>query len=126
MTRATTTDQINAAITELANTHGRPPAALAVARHLNIPYTTFRRRYPHILTQLDASRASTAVDRQPTRLATLQTENAALKEQRQSLNDHLEIAVANIRRLSIENNQLRAALEQATNIPHLPTARPTE
>lgn len=126
MSRAPTNDQINAAITELANTHGRPPAALTVARHLNIPYTTFRRRYPHILTQLDTSRASTATEQQPTRLVTLQTENAALKQQRQSLNDHLEIAVANIRRLSIENNQLRAALEQATNIPHLPTARPTE
>jgi hypothetical protein len=45
-----------AELTHRAHTTGRAPSVLALARHLGIPNTTLRRRFPAICIELTAAR----------------------------------------------------------------------
>ncbi|WP_410583823.1 hypothetical protein [Amycolatopsis sp. lyj-108] len=49
----------------------------------------------------------------------LRKDNARLRRANQEHTEHLELAIATIQRLSIDNEHLRAALDNARNITHL-------
>jgi regulator of replication initiation timing len=52
---------------------------------------------------------------------TLQEQNAKLRQDNATLTEHLEMAVANIQRFTLENRQLRKELESATKITRINT-----
>jgi hypothetical protein len=101
---------------------GRPTPA-GVARHLGLANTTFRRRFPHIVAEL----AAPTSDRQPsssrparTSYDQLNDDNARLREHKRELAEHLEFAVAQLQRLTLDNHQLREQLETERQITRLP------
>ncbi|MFE3989921.1 hypothetical protein ACFXPR_36065 [Nocardia tengchongensis] len=96
-------------------TTGKPPITLALAKHLDLPNTTFRRNFPDIATGLQRRRVQSEqeVPSAASKFELLAQENQALKTTHQDLTEHLELAAANIQRLTIENHQLRRALEAA-------------
>ena len=55
----------------------------------------------------------------------LQEDNARLRRRNRELTEHLELAVATIQRLTIDNSQLHTALAKAQHVTRLPRAAPT-
>jgi hypothetical protein len=49
-----------------------------------------------------------------------------LRRDNHDLPEHLELAIANIQRLTIDNQALRQALEAARNVTRLPTRPPMQ
>ncbi|WP_410580145.1 hypothetical protein [Amycolatopsis sp. lyj-108] len=102
---------------------GHRPSVLAVARRFDLSNTTFRRNFPEIARELSELRRTPTpgVEGPPDakRYVTLQEKNAALRQDNARLKEHLELAVANIMRLTIENRQLRDDLEAASNITRI-------
>ena len=108
---------IDAAIEHLEQATGRTPSVLALARHLGLANTTFRRRYPDIVTRLyvttaDSAAVGTALPRNTDDLARLRQRN-------RELTDNLDLAVSSIQRLSIENRSLRQYIEELSSITRL-------
>lgn len=54
-------------------------------------------------------------------LERLTRDNTKLRRDNHELAEHLELAVANIQRLTVDNHQLRHQLEAATNVTHIGT-----
>ena len=118
-------EDIQLAIKEITETTGTPPAVFALARHLGIANTTFRRRFPDIASQLRQQRTADSPHGHAanSRLDQLERDNAQLRHEKQNLAEHLELAIANILRLTLENNQLRQELENATRVHQIATHR---
>jgi hypothetical protein len=131
---------VHEALAELdrtADVSNRAPSVLALARHLGIPNTTLRRRFPDICVELATARRQRSVARPAPNENTpsdsdkheaLLAANARLRPANQRLADHLELAIANIQRLTLENHELRQALQEARNVIPLQTRhdrRPT-
>ena len=57
-------------------------------------------------------------------LRQLVQDNAKLRGDNRDLAEHLELAIANIQRLTIDNQALREAREAARNVTRLPTKPP--
>jgi hypothetical protein len=53
----------------------------------------------------------------------LKQDNVKLRKDNHELAEHLELAIANIQRLSVDNHGLRQALEAARNVTRLPIQR---
>ena len=121
MTRRTilpTVDDIRLAIHDLTEATGKPPTVLVLASRLGLSNTTFRRHFPDITADLkqrrscDPASAADAVSR----FDELKRDNAALRRENRQLREHLDLAVANIQRLTLENHRLRQQLEAAANV----------
>lgn len=115
-----TADDITRAIDALMNEAGRPPAALAVATRLGMSNATFWRHFPLIARELADSRreANRTVRRQVadasatnhrSTIARLRVENARL------LNE-VNLAAAEVQRLTLENHGLRTQREQLARV----------
>ena len=117
---------IQRAIDELADSTGKPPSVLAVAQRLGLSNTTFRRNCPDVVAELHTQRSTTESDPNSAvaRFDAIKLENDRLKRDNHDLSAHLDLAVANIQRLTLENNRLTQQLEAATKISHLPRNMP--
>ncbi|MFJ5668477.1 hypothetical protein ACIQAR_22570 [Micromonospora chalcea] len=120
--------QVHQALAELtAETAGPPPSVVALARRLGLSNTTFWRYYPDIARDVAdarrAARASAPHHSEPRQRDQLQAQTAELRRAIQQLTEQLNLAIANIQRLSIENHHLRRQLEAASKVVRIP--RPT-
>ncbi|OMC20553.1 hypothetical protein [Mycobacterium sp. SP-6446] len=115
--------EVRTLIAELAESTGKPPAVLAVARRLGLANTTFRRNFPDIADQLRAQRGRPTPSADDagaaSRFEKLQRDNDKLRRHNQQLDEHLELACAAIQRLTLDNHRLRRELEAATNITRI-------
>lgn len=114
-------DEVRAAITHLADAAGKPPTVVALARHLGLANTTFRRNFPDITTDLNPPRSQPSPEG-PTGLSQfeqLKRDNDKLRRNNHELTEHRELAVTNIQRLALDNQQLRQALETASKITRI-------
>ena len=106
-----------------AETTGRQPSVLALAARVGLPNTTFRHRYPDLCAELtQAPRRSDApvVAASATAYETLAHAHARLRQDHNALSEHLELAIANIQRLTLDDDALRRALETARDVGRLP------
>jgi hypothetical protein len=107
-----------------AGSTGRRPSAISLARHFGLANTTFRRHFPDIAGQLTATTTEGTPDNTaPGQLEVLRNDLARLRQHNRHLHDHLELAVANIQRLTTDNHHLRELLEAARGIRHLPNPK---
>lgn len=120
--------QVRQAFTKLvdqAHHDGQRPSVLALARQFGLTNTTFRRHYPEIVRELGQMRRTPATAPPESSAATehskLIARNAELRFAVQELRQDLELAVANIARLTLDNHQLRTELEQARRITNIKT-----
>ncbi len=108
---------------------GGPKASvLALARRLGLSNATFWRHFRDLATEIrHAAGDSTAQpygQNQPRdRAGELASQNAGLRRERDRLADQLEAALGHLRRLTIDNAQLRHDLEAAHNITRLDPGR---
>jgi hypothetical protein len=91
---------------------GARVSVLALAKRVGLANTTFRRRFPDITEQImagqyDAPRPSA------NSLATPKDTEAKLRQGNRDLQENLELALAAIQRLTLENRRLREQLEVA-------------
>jgi AcrR family transcriptional regulator len=105
---------------------GKRPTVSELARRLGLTNATFWRHFPEIAADIAADIAAL---RRSTRAARPEPADshaariAALTRDNQDLRANLALAIANIQRLTVENQQLREKLEQQTKIVHIPTRR---
>ena len=120
-------EDVQIAVKQLGEATGKPPTVLALARHLGLANTTFRRNFPHIATELHQQSQNPSPE-EPTgisRFDQLKRQNDQLRRDNHELTEHLELALANIQRLTLENHQLRQHLEATTKSPgSTPTTDP--
>jgi len=119
-----TDEMVQHAKTELlaeADAAGTRPTVIALARRLGLTNPTFWRHFP------DTARGVAGLARSPAPaaqsavtvsggLTDLKDRNAELRRANRRLTEHLELAVANIQRLTLDNHQLRQELEAATKV----------
>jgi hypothetical protein len=120
--------QVLQVLADLASASGRPPSVVALARRLGLTNATFWRHYPDIAREVAAQRrASPSQSSDPDTYSRpgddLRAQIAQLREANQALTEQLDLAIASIQRLSIENHQLRQDLEAAAAVTHLPNRR---
>lgn len=120
--------QVRQAFTELidqAHHEGQRPSVLALARQFGLTNTTFRRHYPEIVRELGQIRRTPATALTESTAATehskLVDRNAELRRAVQELRQDLELAIASIARLTLDNHHLRTELEQARRITNIKT-----
>ena len=121
-----THDEVQEAITALTQATGKPPSTLALAKHLGIANTTFRRQFPDITTDLSRAPSSELApqdDQRPSPYKQLQKKNAQLRRDIEELNTHLRLAAANIQRLTLENHRLRRERDEASRVTSITRAR---
>jgi len=119
-------DEVHHAKTRLlaeACASGTRPTVVTLARNLGLTNPTFWRYFPDTAREIAAltrtpAPAPTAEDTTD-RLRQLEDRNAALLRTNRNLTDHLELAVANIQRLAIDNQRLRQELEATAKVTHL-------
>ncbi|MFI1759270.1 hypothetical protein [Streptomyces sp. NPDC020571] len=110
---------VRAAVDALTEETGRTPSVLALATRLGLANTTFRRNFPDVCTNLAAAKAPGGTN--GTDLYTeMKADNARLRRDKRDLAVQLEVAVAVIQRLSVDNERLRAALHEARAVTPLP------
>ncbi|MET8248711.1 hypothetical protein ABZV31_32595 [Streptomyces sp. NPDC005202] len=117
--------EVDAALTALTAETGRTPSVLALATRLQVANTTFRRNFPNVCAEL-ARPASTPQTSQRAADAYTQVkvDNDRLRRANRDLTHQLDLALAAIQRLSIDNNRLRTALHQAAAVTPLPRRPP--
>jgi hypothetical protein len=117
-------DDVELVLRRLTEATGKPPTVLALARHLGLANTTFRRHFPDLTTELTQQRSPAPAGPDPvaaSRFEEIQRENTELRRARRELAEHLELAIANIQRLTLDNHHLRQQLHAATKITHINT-----
>jgi hypothetical protein len=120
-------DHIRAVMTTMladAAGGGPRPTVLALARSLGLANATFWRHYHDIATELrDAASGIPAPARgqnpRPGQVGELASRNAALRRERDHLASQLEAALSHLRRLTIDNAELRRELETARAITRI-------
>lgn len=117
--------EVQQAIATLTELTGKAPSTLALAQHLGIANTTFRRQFPHLPVHLSRARRSEGSDpgRSSSPFDHLKNENTQLRRQIEDLNTHLELAVANIQRLTLDNHRLRQERDEAFRVTSITRAR---
>lgn len=116
MTRSTPIPNHGAVLAAIETLHNsaaqhRRLRVLAVARYLNMSNTTLRRHYPDIATDIANSAPNTQTSTGKTGAATTQLRDTArLRAENRALREHLELAIASIQRLTIQNDPLRQEL----------------
>lgn len=110
-----------------AANEGRQPSVLAVARQLGMSNTTFRRHFPDIAKEIgDARRRPEAGTESETGHSShekLVARNAKLRRNNRQLREHLQLAVANIQRLTLQVHRQQKALEAASQVTHISTKK---
>lgn len=117
--------EVRAALTELKSADpDRPPTVLSLARRLGLTNATFWRHFPGIAKEVADARRAQAPSAQPaiapfaidtdakTTIGQLRNEKANLREQ-------LEVAIAHIQHLTLQNRALREQLEQALKVARI-------
>jgi AcrR family transcriptional regulator len=107
---------------------GAKPSVLALARRLGLSNATFWRHFRDIATEVrhaasDSMAQAGAENMRRDRAGELASQNAGLRRDRDRLADQLEAALGHLRRLTIDNAQLRHDLEAARRITRLDTGR---
>jgi hypothetical protein len=122
---AISAQDVQSALSQLraeADTTGRPPSVLALARRLGLPNTTLRRHFPDICAELATAATPSPPEAPGNRESTyhhLTHEVARLRCDNRNLTDNLELAIANIQRLTLEAHRLRLSLETARKVRRL-------
>ncbi|MGX6605784.1 hypothetical protein ACWKSP_27170 [Micromonosporaceae bacterium Da 78-11] len=108
-----------------ADASARRPSVLTLARRLGLSNTTLRRHFPDIAREIGTRRHQQAnPDGEPSTTSPMAAEAMArLRRENSDLKTQLEIAIASIHRLALDNHELRAALEAATKVTHIPNAK---
>ncbi|NGY65086.1 hypothetical protein G7043_39855 [Lentzea sp. NEAU-D13] len=117
--------QVRAAIDTARAETGRTPSALALATRLGLANTTFRRNFPEVCAELASTPRADADTGAADAYTRLQEDNARLRCRNRELTEHLELAIATIQRLAIDNSRLHAALAEAQQVTRMPRAVPT-
>lgn len=112
-------DDVRTAIHTLTEENGRTPSVLALAARLGLANTTFRRNFPDICTDLAGTTRRQGSGPPADAYTALKTDNAQLRRDKRALAEQLELAIAAIQRLSIDNDRLRAALHDARAVTAL-------
>lgn len=100
-----------------AQAGGPRPTVVELGRRLGLTNTTFWRHYPAIARELaDTERRDgpTATGADPGSGKNLSERAAALARDNQFLREHLDLAAGTIARLTLENHQLREALDTSS------------
>ncbi|MET3175950.1 UNVERIFIED_ORG: uncharacterized protein YceH (UPF0502 family) [Arthrobacter sp. UYCu721] len=123
-----TESEIRAALAELTRPDGRP-SVVALARSLGLANATFWRHFPEIAQEVadarrNALRSAHPADAPATTGSDAKSAIAQLRNEKAHLRDQLEVAVAHIQRLTLENRTLREELERATKVVRIPRNRP--
>lgn len=125
--------QVRQAFTKLvdqAHHTGQRPSVLALARQFGLTNTTFRRHFPEIVRELGQIRRTPATTLTESSAGTehskLVARNAKLRRAARELRQDLELAVANIARLTLDNHRLRTELEQARQITNIKSRSATD
>jgi hypothetical protein len=108
-----------------AQAAGRRPSVLAVARHLGLTNTTLRRNFPDAAAEVSTLRHAQQEPAGPDVESgtALRQRIADLRQDNRTLAEHLELAVANIQRLTLDNHRLRQELEAAHGITRIDDRR---
>ena len=109
-------------LTRQANVTGRRVSVSGLARHLGLPNTTLRRHYPDVIDEMGTAAPLNHPGRNSHDEELRQTANR-LRSENRDLRTHLDIAIAHIQRLTIENDQLRRQAETASQIRRIPKDR---
>ncbi len=115
--------EVHAALAQLrASNENGAVSARDLAHHVGLANATFWRHFPEIAQVVaDERRASLrAAPSAPTNAPRTSDSDGALRKENASLRDQIELAVAQIQRLTIDNQALRDQLEARTNIVKLP------
>jgi hypothetical protein len=115
-------DQVLAALATLrqeAETGGRRPSVLALARQASLANTTFRRRFPDLVSELSKASVPAPGPGPISRYEQLNQDNAKLRQSNRDLRDNLELAIASIQRLTLDNHRLHKELEAVTKISRI-------
>jgi DNA-binding transcriptional regulator YhcF (GntR family) len=117
-------------LVDQAHHDGQRPSVLALARQFGLTNATFRRHYPEIVRELGQIRRTPATALTESSAATehskLIDRNAELRRAVQELRQDLELAAANIARLTLDNHHLRTELEQARQITNIKSRNTTD
>jgi AcrR family transcriptional regulator len=109
-----------------ASDNGRRPSVLAVARQLGLSNTTFRRHFPDLADEISAARRApddtTPDESGISEHARLVARNAKLRRGNHQLREHLDLAVANIQRLTLTVHKLQTELEGASKVTRIGVA----
>ncbi|KAB2587553.1 hypothetical protein [Streptomyces arboris] len=111
---------VHGAADALTGETGRGPSVLALATRLGIANTTFRRHYPDVCAELAAATSAPSASKAVNAYAALKADNARLRSDKRELAEQLELAIAAIQRLSVDNDLLRTALHEAHSVTPLP------
>lgn len=121
-----TPDQARQALDKVlarADLDGRRPSVLAVARELGLPNSTFRRAFPDIAGEVGNARRTPKVESPESPAATehakLLARNATLRRDNQRLSEHLDLAIANVVRLTLTVRQLQGELEAVSGVSRI-------
>lgn len=118
--------QARADLVAQSQASGTRPTVVALARRVGLTNPTFWRHFPDTARQI-ADLGRTPTDPAPTaagttnRLHELEKRNTDLRRANQNLTDHLELAVANIQRLTLDNHRLHKELEATAKVTRLDT-----
>ena len=120
-----TAHQALKALVEEAKTNGTSPTVVELARTLGLTNTTFWRHFPDLANEIRVAARQPDEDAPSSparqRFADLERRSAELGRENRQLAEHLDLAVANIQRLTLDNHQLRQALESANKVTKLTT-----
>jgi hypothetical protein len=116
-----------AVLLDEAAAEGATPTVVALAKRLGLANSTFWRHFPDIATELRATVRTPNPD-VPTspaarRLADLEQRNAELARDNRQLTEHLDLAVVNLQRLTLDNHKLRQTLEATSKVTRIDKAR---
>ncbi|MEE6168584.1 MULTISPECIES: hypothetical protein [unclassified Mycolicibacterium] len=119
-------DEVHHAIAAITEATGKAPSALAVAKQLGLANTTFRRQFPDITATLTRNRSTERRAQDAPQSAPyekLKQHNAKLRREIAELTEHLDLAIANIQRLTLENHRLRRERDEASRVTPITEAR---
>ena len=107
-----------------AKSTGARVSVVAMAKRVGLANTTFRRQFADITEQIRTEEpAAPTASTDPT-CATANTA-ARVRQRNQDLQENLELAIAAIQRLTLENHKLRQDLEAARAVTAIGSARRT-
>ncbi len=122
-----TETDVAAALTQLcdhADQHHTRPTVTALARRVGLTNATFWRCFPQQARELVERARVEPTDADNDRGTNVTDRTAALARDNQQLREHLDLATANIARLTLENHHLRTTLEAATSVSQLSSRHP--
>lgn len=122
-----TETEVREALTKISAAEPRRrPTVVALASSLGLSNATFWRHFPQVAREVaDARRSDVRSAESETSTAGDTDANSAvrLRSEKARLFDQLEVAVAHIQHLTLENHALREQLEEALKVARIPSHR---